>query len=479
MNFFSPEFFGYFLIVITLYYTLDNKYQKFLILLASSVFIGSLSISILAYTYLFILLNYLFAHLLTKFKERPSVKKIIFNISMFIVIGALVFFKYINFILSSVIQFLHIFHLNIQDSSLKLILPIGISFYTFQSIGYLLQIYRGNEDMEKNIIIFFNYFLFFPKFLSGPIEQSKHFFPQLKNTFHFSYSNFVTGMRFILWGAFKKLVIADRLALIIDGLYPNLHQFSGNLLIITFLLQPLHVYCDFSGYTDIAIGMGKIFGLKLTENFRQPFFSTGVSDFWRRWHMSLTNWCNEYIFKRIMFKKRKWGIWASVYALFVTFLVIGIWHGPHWNFIILGILQGIAINYEFFTKRFRLRIAGKLPKKPVLYMSYLITYLFVCFSLVFFYAPSTSDATYFLSHIFTNIDFSKINLLFLDRMDKIIVLFSLLFVLIMDFRQENGKGIMTTIGAWPGWVRKAYYYVILILLIYFGSPVKEFVYMQF
>jgi alginate O-acetyltransferase complex protein AlgI len=480
MDLFSPTFFVFFLAILLLYYFVGIRYQKYLLVIASSVFIGSLSISILIHTYLFILITYVFALFVSRQEKNQKTKKIIFNSGIVVLIGVLVFFKYTNFILSSTLECINFFNPNISIPEIKIIAPIGISYYTFQGIGYLLQIYRGIEPLEKDILIFSNYFLFFPKFLAGPIEQSKNFLPQLKQKHNFVDINILDGFRLIMWGAFKKLVIADRLDLIINGVYPNLHEMSGNAFLITFLIQPLHLYCDFSGYTDIALGIGRTFGFKLTDNFKRPFFSTSVTEFWQRWHISLSSWCNEYIFKRLSFKHRRWKKWAPVYAVFVTFFVIGIWHGPRWNFVLLGILQGIAINYEFFTKRFRLTQGSKLPKNLVLYSSYILVYLFFCFTLILFNATSVSDALYFMSHIFNNINTSDLSLIFLSKYDKIVVLVSLLVVFIVEYRQEIlNKDILYDVYNWPKWLRWAFYYTICFLVIYFGNANQEFVYMQF
>jgi alginate O-acetyltransferase complex protein AlgI len=479
MNLFSPAFFAFFLTTFILYYLVEPRFQRILIFLSSSIFIGIFSIPFLIYTYLFIALNFTFALMVTRNSQRPKARKIICNTGILLNIGSLVFFKYLNFIILSIGQLFNLVNFQAQLSPLKIIMPIGISYYTFQGISYILQVYRGNEPFEKNIVVFSNFFMFFPKFLAGPIEFSKNFIPQLRKTFTIYYPDFAEALKLILWGAFKKMVIADRLSMIVNGVYPNLHSNSGNILLITFLIQPLQLYCDFSGYTDIALGIGRSFGFKLTDNFNRPFFSTGVTMFWQRWHISLSSWCNEFIFKRLSFKKRKWGIWATIYAVFVTFFVIGIWHGPRWNFIILGLLQGIAINYEFFTKKIRLKIAGKLPGVFVLRSSQIITYLFFCLTLVFFFSPKVSDSIYFISNMFRNLDPTNLSIVFLNRSDKIIVLFSLLILFIVDFRREKGKDIFYEIGLWPNWQRKTVYYLICILIIYFGSPHKEFIYMQF
>ncbi len=479
MNLYSPEFFAFTLLLLILYYLINPKVQKVLLFLGSSVFIGSFALNFLFFTYLFIAINYLFALQIEKCRPYAPIQKIIANSGILLNIFLLVFFKYIRFIIENLILYFRAIHYSVDWHDFKIIIPIGISYYTFQGISYLLQVYRGHEKAEKNILIFSNYFLFFPKFLSGPIELSKTFIPQLKITHDYRYENVKAGFQLMLWGAFKKMVIADRLSMLINGVYSDVGQLSGNPLLITFLLQPLHLYCDFSGYTDIALGIGRAFGFKLTDNFNRPFFSTSVTMFWRRWHISLSNWCNEYIFKRLSFKLRKWGIWASVFSVFVTFLVIGIWHGPGWKFIFLGLLQGIAINYEFFTKRTRLQIAQKLPPQVVLYTSYVLTYLFVCLTLTFFNAASLADAFQFLSNMFTNISLTKFNVIFIPFFDKIIAFLSLAFLIFIEYRQEHGKNIFDEVNVWPKWVRLILYYPIIILIIYFGSPHKDFVYMQF
>jgi len=480
MDIFSPIFFGFFLLVVVLYYSLPGKFQQAILFLSSSVFIGLFSVKFLLYTYLFVLINYGAGYLLERNAQKPRLKKLIYQSGIFLNIGSLVFFKYINFLLSIIVDVDHLFSGNLEISALNILIPLGISYYTFQGIGYLIQMNRGLEKFEGNMLIFTNYFIFFPKFLAGPIEQSKNFLPQLRGIKVFQNEDVIHGLRLILWGAFKKLVIADRLALVINGVYPNVDQVSGNVFLMTFLLQPLHLYCDFSGYTDIALGIGRAFGFKLTDNFRRPFFSTSVTEFWQRWHISLSSWCNEFIFKRLTFKHRRRGLWAPAYAVFVTFFVIGIWHGPRWNFIILGVLQGLAINYEFFTKKWRLSTGQKFPRQLVRYFSYLMVYLFIGLTLVFFNSQTVSDALYFISHLFTELNLQDFSLIYLYNFDKGVVAISLFIVLLVEFRQENyGKNVLEEVVGWPKWARYGFYYVICFVLIYLGSPDQNFVYMQF
>lgn len=479
MSFFSPQFFGFVIVILVLYYLINPKYQKVLLFLASSVFIGTFSIVFLVYTYLFVIINYILGLLVEKSLKGSLKRRIFYLLGIYLNIGILVFFKYINFLLLAFIQLFGIFNVEISSIALNILFPLGISYYVFQGIGYLIQINRGLEILEKDIFIYSNYYVFFPKFLAGPIELSKNFIPQLRMIYEFDYENVIKGFRLILWGAFKKLVIADRLAYVINGVYPNLESVTGNVFLFTLLLQPLQLYFDFSGYTDMALGIGRAFGFKLNENFRRPFFSSTVTEFWKRWHISLINWCKEFIFIRLVHNKLKLGIWASVYAVFITFLIIGIWHGPRWNFIILGLLQGVVVNYEYFTRRFRSNIGGKLPKKLVLYSSYLMVYIFFGLTLVFFNAVEVSDAAYFISHLFKDIDITDLSLMYLNNFDKAIVLIGTFLVLIVEFRQENGKDVFERIILWPRWARYAFYYILIFFVIYFGSSSQEFVYMQF
>jgi alginate O-acetyltransferase complex protein AlgI len=478
MNLCSPEAICFSLFILILYYIIRPGAQKYLLLMASSIFIYTFSLPFLAYTLLFVLMNYSIIRLLDNKKTKTS-RKLICNTGITLNILSLVFFKYINFIIENIALVLHLFNHSLVFNNLNLIVPIGISYYTFQGISYTLQIYRGHEKIEKDIVVFSNYFLFFPKFIAGPIELSKNFIPQLKEKYQLNYSNLQEGFQLVLWGAFKKMVIADRLSLLIHGVYSNVNNFSSQTLLITFFLQPLHLYCDFSGYTDIALGIGRLFGFKLTNNFNRPFFSTSVTMFWRRWHISLSTWCNEFIFKRLSFKKRKWGNWASVYAVFVTFLIIGIWHGTGWNFIILGLLQGIAINYEFFTKKTRLKIAAELPPKFVLVVSCLITYLFFCFTITFFNSTTLPDTITFISSLFTNTNLTDNSTNLLTTIDKTVLFISVGFLAITEFRQEIGKNIFAEVYSWPTWIRWTIYYAIIALIFLFGSPQQEFVYMKF
>lgn len=479
MNFFSPEFFAFILLILILYYRFPTRWQNPIIFLSSSVFIGLLSVKFLIYTWIFILFTYFVAKILDRLKDNHKAKKWAFNVSVAIIIGALVFFKYTNMLLQSIEDIIAMVGGDGSINLLNVIIPLGISYYTFQALGYLLQVYRGIEKSENDLLIFANYYLFFPKFLSGPIEMSKHFLPQLHEPHTFNYDNFVDGLRLMMWGAFKKIVIADRLAVIVNSTYGGVEGANWGMIFITFIVQPFHIYCDFSGYTDIALGIGRTFGFKLTDNFNRPFFSPNVTVFWQRWHISLSSWCNEFIYKRLAFKHRRWKLWAGSYAIFVTFLVVGLWHGPRWNFLILGLLQGIAINYEYFTKKWRLKTFERYPAVVKKVVSSVIVFFFFACSLVFFNAVTFNDVTTFFKGLFSNIDIATLNDDFLPTVDKVIVFFSLILLFIVDYMKERGNDLFKAINEWPVALRWLVYYVLVFMVLYMGSPTSDFVYMQF
>lgn len=478
MIFYTPNFWFIFLTGLIAYYLTNAKSKWTLLLGGSIIFIGALSLPFLLYALLFTVANYYFGLALFR-KNEPEKRKRLYLLFLIINIGQLAFFKYLNFIIENlnVVTSLFNFHL----PYIKLLVPLGISYYTFQSIGYMINVYRKTEKPEKHFGYFLIYNLLFPKFLSGPIERSNRFFPQLHNLPKINPVLFEEGVLFILTGFFKKLIIAERLSVVVNNLYGNLDHFNGYPLWIIMFLQTIYIYTDFSGYTDIALGIGKLLGFNLTNNFNRPFFSPNVSVFWRRWHISLSSWFNDYMFKTIMFKKRKWGNMAAIYAVFMTFLVIGIWHGANWTFVILGLLQGIAISYEYFTKRTRLKIGSKIPRFLNDNISRLITFIFMSFSLIFFFAPNLQDAIYYVTHLF-NFSGSKIigHNLGLDHYNLGVLVVAFLSLIVIETLIEYGYDLKNSISNKPFWLRWTAYYgltIIIFLFSYFST--SNFIYAKF
>jgi D-alanyl-lipoteichoic acid acyltransferase DltB (MBOAT superfamily) len=462
------------------YYTVNKKYQKYLLLFASVIFLGYLSINFLVFTLGFILVNYLIGIGIGQAKN-PDQKQAFYLIGVLLDISLLAFFKYINFLLENILSiFGPLFH-PVDIPYFDVLAPIGISFYTFQCIGYFIDLKRGTYEPEKNLLIFTNFVLFFPKLLSGPIERSNHLFPQLKKTYQWNPKLFNDGLVQMFWGLFKKLVIADRFALMVSNVYGDLYDYSGMPLLIILVVQVFHLYFDFSGYTDIVLGTAKLFGIRLINNFERPLLAKNVSMFWRRWHISLTQWCNDYIFRRIIIKRLKWKQWASVYGVFITFLVIGIWHGPRWNYVLLGILQAVAINYEFFTKRKRLKVASRVHPKINVFLSRCITFVFFGVTLIFFNASTVQETFYFIGQLFTGFKFQLTGYnLGLPHEDILIAVIGTIIVLLVDYLNEKNIFVRDWLGTKPVWLRWAFYYGLVLAVILFGKfAASGFIYVQF
>jgi alginate O-acetyltransferase complex protein AlgI len=378
---------------IFLFYLVKDKYRISYLTLLSCGFIAGFNYYLLVYIIIYSFCNYYIGLKIpvSRFKKTLFRTGIIVNISQLIV------FKYASFAIDPIFQ---IFNFNLHISKLsEIIVPLGISFFTLQGIGYLINIKMGWEKPENKFLNFLLYIIFYPKFLSGPIERSNHFLPQLKLIKSFNEQNVAEGLRIALFGFFKKIVIANQLGNIINPVYSNLDSFGGFSLWIIILIQPLYLYFDFSGYTDIAVGFAKAYGIELLPNFNRPFLSENVTSFWRRMHMSLSLWFNDYVFKQVSYKYRRWGKYSSVFAVFVAFTLFGIWHGAGWNFMVLGFVQAMAINYEFFTKKKRVAIFSKMPDFYRIWAGRIFTYLFFGTSLVFFFSPDIKTAFCYYSKL--------------------------------------------------------------------------------
>jgi len=439
MEFSSLDFFGFLLISLAIYFLVNQKW-KWLVLLASSfIFIWSLSLQFLLYTFIYAIFNYLIGITISN-NSQAKFKRFAFQFGIVVNIGMLVFYKYTHFLLENLFSLIGVFGFKADIPLLNLIIPLGISFYTFQSIGYLIDVNRGTREAEKHIGKFVLFITYYPKFISGPVERSNTLLPELNKDHVFDKKLFKDGLLQALWGFFKTTIVADRLEIIVNGVNGNLAELSGTILLLNFFIQFVFLYFNFSGYTDIVLGVSKLFGINLSMNFERPLFATNVSNYWRRWHISLTSWCNDYIFRRIILKRMKWKKWASVYGVFITFLIIGIWHGANWNFVTLGLLQGIAINYEYFTKRTRLKFGNSIPKWLNLSVSRMITFTFICFSHVFFFSKGMEEVVYYFTHMFKGGDTIPVILeLGFKSADLAIVSIGILIVFLSEYLDENGK----------------------------------------
>ncbi len=326
--------------------------------------------------------------------EKARCPKPILTLGVLLALFPLAFFKYYNFINDSVKEMLTFVGLNFQMPGLNWAIPIGISFFTFQSLGYLFDVYYKRQEAEKDFLIYALFVSFFPSILSGPINKASLVIPQLKKLRpYFDYGKAVGGLKMLLWGMFMKVAVADRVALYVDIVLPNYLNYTGVSCFVASILYTIQIYADFAGYSLMAIGVGKVLGFELTENFRRPYFSVSVTDFWRRWHISLSTWLKDYVY--IPMGGSRCSKTRNYWNIFVTFLVSGIWHGANWTFIVWGCMHGICqivekmlgqqkCNYGWFGKSVKI----------------LITFLIVNFAWIFFRMPTLADACGVIARIF-------------------------------------------------------------------------------
>ncbi len=469
-----------FVVSILLYYFVANKYKSYILFASSIIFIASLSLSVALFSLLFVILNYFLGLMLEKFSKNNRVKDKLFWLTIILDVGILAFFKYFNSHLDGLNSLFFTSGIYSKVPYMTIMIPIGISYYTFQALGYLIRIDRGSEKAEHNFFVFATYLLFFPKFLSGPVERSNHFLPQLNQPLKFDKNNIESGLRLFLFGLFKKVVIADNLYGAVTHVYSDVHHFAGVSLLIVLIIQTIYIYCDFSGYTDMALGIAKLFGINLIDNFNRPFLARNISEFWRRWHISLSSWCNDFIYNPFIVKYRRFGNNAVIFGIFLTFFIVGIWHGANLTFVILGLLQGIAIVYEFYTKRKRLKIASRFPKSIVNTLSRIIVFLFVAFSMVFFFANSVGDAFYLISHLFSNIHFNVTEIDFINNKSQfLIALIFFVILFIVEIINEKGKNLLSIYLKQPIWIRSLGYLTLLFLSWLLYSGIYTFYYMRF
>lgn len=385
------------------YYVLPTKFRNYFLIIVSALFYAFAKPSYLILIAFIVAANYVIGIQIENSAYKRQKSRLL-RLSLFINLGILIFFKYWNFLIENFFRLINIFSPKSTTSLpfLDVILPIGLSFYIFQIIGYNVDIYRGSIKAEKNIFDFSLFVIFFPKLLVGPIERASRFLPQMKKRIVFKKENIIEGGKRIIWGIFKKLVVADRISMYHSVIVGHAQSQSGETLLFASILYTFEVYADFSGYTDIALGSAKMFGYDLMENFKRPLLAKNISEFWRRWHISLSSWVNDYIFNPIVLKHRDWGTRSIFYGLLVSFVVIGIWHGASWNYVLFGVLQALALIFETLTRKGRIRISKKMNHKLYNNISILLTFLFVTFSLIIFQSATMSEAINIVKGIFVN-----------------------------------------------------------------------------
>jgi alginate O-acetyltransferase complex protein AlgI len=406
MLFNSIEFFLFLPIVFILYWFVFNKnlkQQNLLILLASYVFYGWWDYRFLSLIFLSTIVDYIIGLNISKQTSKKKQKTLLYC-SILFNLGVLGFFKYYNFFVDSWIDSLSSIGFEIKSAwTLKIILPVGISFYTFQTMSYTIDIFRKQLKPTKDFISFASFVSFFPQLVAGPIERATNLLPQVLKKRKFKYDQGVQGLRLILWGVFKKVVIADSLAPIVDDIFSNYQNFDGGTLWLGAIYFSFQIYCDFSGYSDIAIGTSKLFGFELMSNFKFPYFSRNIGEFWRRWHISLSSWFRDYLY--IPLGGSKQGKLVSLRNIFIIFLVSGFWHGANWTFIVWGLFHAILFIPSFLLKTNRKYMSSIKRKDGIIpalneYTQIVITYTIVTLGWVFFRSETIEDSFIYIYKMF-------------------------------------------------------------------------------
>jgi len=398
MLFNSVAFLIFFPIVTIIYFLLPHRFRWLWLLGASCYFYMAfvpVYILILGGT---IVIDY-FAGIWIQ-NAQGQRRRLFLVLSIISNVGVLAAFKYFNFLNDNLSLLLHGAGYQNPIPFLKILLPIGLSFHTFQAMSYTIEVYRGNQPAEKHFGIYALYVMFYPQLVAGPIERPQNMLHQFHEKKTYDYDNLRRGICLIVWGLFKKVVIADRLALFVDQVYDTPHSYHGLPLIVATVFFAFQIYFDFSGYSDIARGAARAMGFNLMINFNFPFTSTSIGEFWRKWHISLSTWFNDYVFSPILIAKRNWGKRAVLFALFVTFFISGLWHGAGWNFVIFGVLHGLALIYETLTKRFRKSMSKAIPSIIYKNLSMLIVFAYACFAWIFFRAVTVRDSVYIIKNMF-------------------------------------------------------------------------------
>ena len=471
MIFNSLEFLLFLPTVFLLYWFVFNKNlksQNFLILLSSYLFYGWWDYRFLSLIFLSTIVDYIIGLNIPK-QNTERKKKLLLWSSLLFNISVLGFFKYYNFFVNSWVNlFSHIGYEIKSVWTLSIILPVGISFYTFQTMSYTIDVYKKNITPTKDFISFASFVSFFPQLVAGPIERAKNLLPQILNKRKFEYEQGVQGLRLILWGLFKKVVIADSLSPLVDEIFSNYSNFGGGTLWLGVVYFSFQIYCDFSGYSDIAIGTSKLFGFELMSNFKFPYFSRNIGEFWRRWHISLSTWFRDYLYIPIGGSKE--GKWKSIRNIFIIFLVSGFWHGANWTFIFWGGFHSLLFIPTFIYKTNRKYKSSIIGENSILpsakeFLQVGTTYSLVLIGWVFFRSETIGDSFNYLEKMFFDVDLP-------NKLRS--GLAYVLLILILDYSiKKNERSVLTFR------MRRVFYIVLTLLILYKFNSLNTFIYFQF
>lgn len=484
MLFNSLHFLLFFIIVTSLYFALPHNRRWLLLLISSCYFYMAfvpIYIIILGAT---IVIDY-FAGIFIE-KSEGKRRKLFLVASLIANIGVLAVFKYYNFINENLSFLLHGFGVSNPIPYLSILLPVGLSFHTFQAMSYTIEVYRGHQKAERHFGIYSLYVMFYPQLVAGPIERPQNMLHQFREKYDFDYDRVMSGLRLMAWGLFKKVVIADRLAIAVDTVFNNPEQHNSLSLIIATVFFTFQIFCDFSGYSDMALGAARIMGFKLMTNFDKPYQSKSVHEFWKRWHISLSTWFKDYLYITLGGNRVTVPRWYL--NLFIVFLVSGLWHGANWTFVIWGALHGFYLVFGLITQKYRDRFNQLLRIDRVPIISTISTFVLVAFAWIFFRANSVDSAFYIVKHMFTGIpdvvhqlvnNQPVLESMGLKKNDFALSILLIIFLETVHYVQSK-KSLSDIFVQKPAYVRWAVYYGVILAIIFLGVfENRQFIYFQF
>jgi alginate O-acetyltransferase complex protein AlgI len=469
-------------VIFLLYWFVSNdnlKHQNLLLIIASYFFYACWD-----WRFLFLLIFSTLLDFYSGSKIAYSVntqqKRFWLFLSIGINLGFLGIFKYYNFFAGSFVDALSLLGIKADYNSINVILPVGISFYTFHGLSYVLDIFNSKIRPEKSFINYSLFVSFFPLLVAGPIERATHLLPQIVKKREFDYVKAVDGLRQIVWGLFKKIVIADNCAALANEIFNNSGNYSGSTLVLGAVFFSFQIYCDFSGYSDIALGTARLFGIELLRNFAFPYFSRNIAEFWRRWHISLTTWFRDYLY--IPLGGSRGSIWMKVRNTFIIFVLSGFWHGANWTFLFWGALNAVYFLPLMLTKNNRnyLEIVAKGKKAPTLkeLSLILLTFGLTTFAWIFFRAENIGHAFRYIAGILSPTLFAIPVFAAIGK--AIMTIFFIIIFILIEWKGREGEYAISRIGfKWKPSLRYAMYGALILTILYFGGESQQFIYFQF
>lgn len=482
MLFNSFEFIIFFIVVFFIYYKTYNyiKFQNLLLLISSYVFYGWWDFRFLSLILISSLSDFIIGKMID-IETRNDKRKLYLILSLCINLGILGFFKYFNFFAESFVDFISLFGFKTNVVFLNIVLPVGISFYTFQTMSYTIDIYRRKMKSTSNLLEFMTFVSFFPQLVAGPIERAAHLLPQFSKKRKFNLFEFKEGSKQALWGLFKKIVIADNCAYYANHIFENSEIYPGSILAIGVIMFAFQIYGDFSGYSDIAIGISRIMGINLMQNFKSPYLAENIQDFWRRWHISLSTWFRDYVYIPLGGSKVNSNFRGSL-NIVVTFTVSGFWHGANWTFIIWGALHSLFYFIQMYYSKYKIQ-TQVLPVQLSHFFNILITFIAVSFAWIFFRAESLTHAASYINTLLSS-SILENPIEFLKQMGSstkpYIIIITLVFLSVFELINKN-ESYSFQVRKFSKPIRLLFYAILVFFLFFFRATdgQLDFIYFQF